>query len=86
MQSDLQAGPLHLGARSLSIGGPNNLLPDLPEKIVTAPEYNKNYPMIIGTTKDDGSYVATGSIKLTLPITMTIFSQFSYLQKFSTIS
>ncbi|XP_037048128.1 glutactin-like [Bradysia coprophila] len=58
-QSNLQAGPLHLGARSLSIGGPNNLLPDLPQKIVSAPQYKKNYPMIIGTTKDDGSYVAT---------------------------
>ncbi|KAG4079302.1 hypothetical protein HA402_007994 [Bradysia odoriphaga] len=58
-QSNPQGGPLHLGARSLSIGGPNNLLPDLPQKIVSAPQYNKNYPMIIGTTKDDGSYVAT---------------------------
>lgn len=54
--------PFKVGGRSLSIGGPSNFLPDLPEKIVSSPQYKKTIPMIIGTTKDDGSYVATGLI------------------------
>lgn len=58
----MAGGPLKLGARSLSIGGPNNLLPDLPQNIISSAQYNKSIPMIIGTTKDDGSYVATGLI------------------------
>ncbi|KAJ6650003.1 Glutactin [Pseudolycoriella hygida] len=58
-QKDLSGGPLKLGARSISIGGPSNYLPDLPQKIVSSPQYNKSVPMIVGTTKDDGSYLAT---------------------------
>lgn len=51
-------GKVSPGARSISIGGPNNLLPDTPQNI--ARNYNKSIPIIVGTTKDDGDYVATG--------------------------
>lgn len=48
------------GGRSISIGGPNNLLPDTPENIMQSGSYNKTIPIIVGTTKDDGSYVTCG--------------------------
>lgn len=48
------------GGRSISIGGPNNLLPDTPQNIISSGKYNKSIAIIVGTTRDDGSYVATG--------------------------
>lgn len=53
-------GKLPIAGKSLSIGGPNNLLPDLPEKILQSSKYKKSIPLIIGTTQNDGSYPATG--------------------------
>lgn len=55
----LKAGKVLPGGRSISIGGPNNLLPDTPQNIVSSGGYNKSIPIIIGTTKDEGDYVAT---------------------------
>lgn len=49
-----------LGARSMTVGGPTNLLPDMPGNLVKAGKYNKNISLIVGTTRDDGTYVATG--------------------------
>lgn len=46
--------------RSLSIGGPDKLLPDTPKNIVTSRNYNQSVPLIIGATKHDGSYYAGG--------------------------
>lgn len=48
------------GGRSLTIGGPTNLLPDVPQNIA----YNKSIPIIVGTTKDDGVYVTTGLVAI----------------------
>lgn len=53
-------GKMRIGARSLSVGGPNNLLPQSPEKLIDFGIFNKSIPLIVGTTRDDGSYVATG--------------------------
>lgn len=44
--------------RSISIGGPNDLLPDTPHNIVSSKKYNQSIPLIIGATKHDGSFVA----------------------------
>lgn len=52
---------LALGGRSLSLGGPTNLLPDLPTNLAHN-QYKKNISLIVGTTRDDGSYVATGKL------------------------
>lgn len=41
-----------------TVGGPTNLLPDTPHDLVSS--YNKSIPIIVGATKDDGAYVATG--------------------------
>lgn len=49
--------------RSIAIGGPNNLLPDTPRNIMQSGSYNKTIPIIVGTTKDDGSYVTSGILK-----------------------
>ncbi|XP_055302443.1 glutactin-like [Sitodiplosis mosellana] len=52
-------GKVLSGGRSISIGGPNNLLSDTPQNFVLSGSYNKSIPIIVGTTKDDGDYVAT---------------------------
>lgn len=57
---DFMDGKTPKAGRSLSIGGQSNLLPDLPENLIKSVSYNKSVPIIIGTTKDDGSYVASG--------------------------
>lgn len=64
--NSLRAKKRPLGGRSLTIGGPTNFLPDLPDKIVTSSAYNKSIPIIIGSTKDDGSYIAGGKLLLTI--------------------
>lgn len=46
--------------RSLTVGGPDELLPDTPQNIVTSGNYNQSMPLIIGATKHDGSYYAGG--------------------------
>lgn len=53
-------GKLPIAGKSLSIGGPNKLLPNSPEKILQSTKYKKSIPLIIGSTKTDGSYAATG--------------------------
>lgn len=55
------SGNIALGGRSITIGGPSNFLPDRPENIIKSKNYNKSIPIIIGTTKDDGSFLATGN-------------------------
>lgn len=57
-------GKLLTGGRSISIGGPSNFLPDTPQKIVSSGTYNKSIRIIIGTTRDDGDYAATGEFDL----------------------
>ncbi|XP_031618955.1 glutactin-like [Contarinia nasturtii] len=54
---DLINGGILSGGRSLSIGGPNKLLPDTPQNLALT--YNKSIPIIVGATKDDGAYGAT---------------------------
>lgn len=54
------SGKLPIAGKSLSIGGPNSLLPDLPEKILQLAKHKKSIPIIIGTTKSDGSFPTTG--------------------------
>lgn len=51
--------PMTVG-RSLSVGGPDQLLPDTPRNIVNSKNYNQSIPLIIGATKHDGSYYAGG--------------------------
>lgn len=58
-------GKILLGGRSIAIGGPSNLLPDTPGNIIQSGRYNKTIPIIVGTMKDDGSYVTTGIINTT---------------------
>lgn len=41
---------------SLTIGGPSNLLPDLPEQMIQARNFNKSIPIIIGVTQTEGTY------------------------------
>lgn len=57
--SGLVEGKVLPGGRSIAIGGPNNLLPDTPQNIITSGSYNKSIAIIVGTTSEDGSYVAT---------------------------
>lgn len=45
--------------KCLTIGGPSNLLPHKPDKIVASGKYKKSMPMIIGIAKDDGSFTTT---------------------------
>lgn len=52
--------------RALTVGGPDKLLPDTPRNIVTSRNYNQSLPLIIGTTKHDGSYYAGGWIVLAI--------------------
>lgn len=54
------SGKQMTAGRSLSIGGPDKLLPDTPKNIVTSRNYNQSVPLIIGATKHDGSYYAGG--------------------------
>lgn len=54
------AGKGMTAGRTLSIGGPDNLLPDTPENILSSTGYNKSIPIIIGITKHDGSFLAGG--------------------------
>lgn len=56
----MKTGNMYLGGRSLSIGGPTNLLTDTPQNIVDSGRYNKSIAILNGVTKHDGSWVATG--------------------------
>lgn len=56
-------GKLNIAGKSLSIGGPNKLLPDTPEKILQSAKHKKFVPIIIGTTKNDGSFPTTGMFR-----------------------
>lgn len=58
----LMDGKILSGGQSISIGDLNNILSDTPQNILLSGRYNKSIPIIIGTTKDDGDYVATGDI------------------------
>lgn len=58
----LKDGKTLSGGQSISIGDLNNILPDTPQNILLSARYNKSIPIMIGTTKDDGDYVATGEI------------------------
>lgn len=58
----MNTGILYLGGRSLSIGGPTNLLPDTPQNIVDSGQYNKSIAIMTGVNKHDGSWVATGKV------------------------
>lgn len=46
--------------RTLTVGGPDKLLPDTPRNIVTSKYYNQSLPLIIGAVKHDGTYYAGG--------------------------
>lgn len=59
-QSSGGSGRFPVAARALTIGGPTSLLPDIPENLVKFGKFNKSIPLIVGTTRDDGSYIATG--------------------------
>lgn len=55
-------GKMRNGARSLSVGGPSNLLPHSPDKlIIDFGKFKKSIPLIVGTTRNDGSYIASGN-------------------------
>lgn len=56
------SGKMMSAGRSLTIGGPDKLLPYTPEKIVKSKSYNQSVPLMVGITKHDGSYVAAGSM------------------------
>lgn len=60
----LETGVSQVSGRSLSIGGPNNLLPDLPQNLIRSGKYNKSIPIMAGTTKHDGSWIAAGYISI----------------------
>ena len=62
------------GGQSISIGDLNNILPDTPQNILLSGRYNKSIPIITGTTKDDGDYVATGDIWLPSTLANKIIS------------
>lgn len=53
-------GKVMPGGRSIALGG--SLMPDAPQKIIQSGGYNRTIPIIIGTTKDDGSYVTAGNL------------------------
>ena len=54
------SGKWMTAVRSLSIGGPDKMLPDTPQNIVSSKSFNQSIPLIIGTTKHDGTYLAAG--------------------------
>lgn len=41
---------------SLTIGGPSNLLPEHPEQMFKARNFNKSIPIMIGVTQTEGTY------------------------------
>lgn len=48
-----------VGGRSMTYGGPSNLLPDKPDNIRRSGEYRKDLAIMSGATKDDGSYLTS---------------------------
>lgn len=48
-----------MGGRSLTIGGPSNLIPDTPLNIRRQALYRKDLAVMTGITKDDGTYLTT---------------------------
>lgn len=59
-----QNRPTFSAARSLTIGGPTNILTDTPDILRRTGNYRKDVPILLGTTKHDGSYLTTGKIRL----------------------
>lgn len=60
-QTDVtQNKPTFTAARALTIGGPTNILPDTPDNLRRTGNYRKDVSILLGTTKNDGSYLTTG--------------------------
>lgn len=48
-----------LGGLRMTIGGPSNMLPDIPHNLWKKGKGRKNLPLLIGCTKHDGSFALT---------------------------
>lgn len=79
----MNTGALYLGGRSLSIGGPTNLLPDTPQNIIDSGQYNKSIAIMTGVNKHDGSWVATGKVPALLSAHTKNIFQFQCRTNFS---
>lgn len=53
----------NVGGRSLTVGGPSNLLPDTPLNIRRKALYRKDLAVMAGITKNDGTFLTTRKYK-----------------------
>lgn len=51
-------GSNRVGARSLTVGGPSNFLPDTPQNLIDKGFFLRNLSLVAGVVENEGTYLA----------------------------
>lgn len=77
-----------MGARSLTVGGPSNFLPDTPRNLIANGFFLRNLSLVAGVVQNEGTFLAASmknvnlvTSKFSLPIIPEIYIFKPYMRR-----